>query len=101
MADANTDRMRIDAFLYRARFFKTRAIASRAISGKGARIARDEQIRRTDKPSANIMPGDTISFSQAARVVTLHVLELPKRRGPAPEVQTCYELLDDTANQRG
>lgn len=89
------DRMRLDLFLHRIRFFKTRALATTQITKKGARITHNGETRRTSKPSANIFIGDLVSFNCNKEIVTLNVLNLPERRGPAPEAQDCYKLHED------
>lgn len=88
-------RMRIDVFLWRARFFKTRSAASETVSGRGARIERDNHVRRIDKPATTVSVGDVLSFgapsgaSGGPRIV--RVLALPGRRGPPAEAALCYE----------
>ncbi|MFC7291325.1 RNA-binding protein [Hirschia litorea] len=96
-----TDRMRLDLFLHRIRFFKTRALATTQISKKSARITRNGETRRTDKPSANIFIGDMVSFNCNKEIITLNVIKLPYRRGPAPEAQACYELYEEQSDKRG
>jgi ribosome-associated heat shock protein Hsp15 len=90
----DTARMRLDVWLWRARFFKARTAATEAIETAGARIERDGQVRRIDKPATPIEPGDVVSFSGLAhghRVV--RILALPARRGPPAEAILCYEVL--------
>ncbi len=100
--DAETiDRMRLDLFLHRIRFFKTRALASTQISKKSVRITRYGETRRTDKPAANIFIGDMVSFNCNKEIITLNVIKFPYRRGPAPEAQACYDLLEDTSQKHG
>ena len=55
--------MRLDVFLWRARFFKARTSASEAIEERGARIERAGQVRRVDKPATPVEIGDVLSFS--------------------------------------
>ncbi len=93
--EAVSDRMRLDLYLHRVRFFKTRGLATTQISKKGARISRNGETRRTDKPAASIFIGDIVSFNCNKEIVTLNVLSLPTRRGPASEAQECYELHID------
>jgi ribosome-associated heat shock protein Hsp15 len=91
------DRMRLDVWLWRTRFFKTRTSSSDAIGTEGARIERDGQVRRIDKPSATLASGDLVSFVNASGQHVLRVLGLPARRGPASEAALCYEAV--TASQ--
>ncbi len=87
--------MRADLFLHRIRFFKTRASATSQITKKNIRISRNGETRRTNKPAANICTGDIVSFNCNKEIVTLNVLHLPTRRGPASEAQKCYELIEN------
>ena len=89
------DRMRADLFLHRTRFFKTRALATTQINKKNIRISRNGETRRTNKPAVNICVGDIVSFNCNKEIVTLNVLQLPTRRGPAPEAQECYKLIEE------
>jgi ribosome-associated heat shock protein Hsp15 len=84
--------MRIDVFLWRARLFKTRAAASAAVSG-GARIERDNQVRRIDKPATPVGIGDLVSFGAPGGPRIVRILALPLRRGPHAEATLCYESL--------
>ena len=88
--------MRLDVWLWRARFFKTRTLAADAIALGGVRIERDGQVRRIEKASAHVCPGDLVSFATpggaaGGRVRSVRILALPERRGPAPEAAAAYE----------
>lgn len=87
------ERMRLDVFLWRTRFFKTRGGASDAIEGRGVRIERDGQVRRIDKSATPVAEGDLLSFAAHGGQKTIRVLSLPERRGPAPEAAMCYEAV--------
>jgi len=89
-----TERMRIDVFLWRARFFKARSQATDAIETSGARIERDGQVRRIDKPSTPVAPGDLLSFAALSGNRLVRILALPTRRGPPAEAALCYEALE-------
>jgi ribosome-associated heat shock protein Hsp15 len=87
--------LRVDIWLWRARFFKTRALAA-AKAGEGRiRLRRGGDEGRVEKASRLIRPGDEITFAVAARVIAVRVLALGERRGPAIEAQTLYEHLTD------
>ncbi|MCI4645891.1 MAG: RNA-binding S4 domain-containing protein, partial [Hyphomonadaceae bacterium] len=81
---------RLDVWLWRARFFKTRALAAQAISKRGVRLTRFEQTRRTAKPSAGVAVGDTLTFTRGSHIETIEVTGLGHRRGPASEAQNLY-----------
>ena len=81
---------RLDIWLFRARLTKSRADAARLIGEGGVRVLREGQSRRLLKPSAEIAPGDTITFPACGQVRALHVLALGKRRGPPAEARRLY-----------
>lgn len=85
-------RMRLDVWLWRARFFKTRTLAATAVEEGGMRIERDGQVRRIAKASAGVAAGDILSFAGPGGVIrTLRIVALPLRRGPAPEAAAAFE----------
>jgi ribosome-associated heat shock protein Hsp15 len=88
------DRMRLDLWLWRARFFKTRGAASAAIETGSIRIERDGHVRRVEKPATTISVGDLLSFANLSRSHLLRIVSLPVRRGPAPEAVLCYERIE-------
>ncbi len=90
---AEADRLRVDVWLWRARFAKTRAAATRMIVEGGVRMMRDGQTRRLEKASATVSPGDALVFSVADTLRTVEVLALGGRRGPATEAKTLYRDL--------
>ena len=92
--DDDATRMRLDVFLLRARFFKTRTSATEAVEGKGVRIERDGQVRRVDKPAIPVEPGDILSFRAPSGPKLVRILSLPARRGPPSEAALCYEAIE-------
>lgn len=97
MSDANTEEVRVDIWLWRARFFKTRAIATEYVSRKGIRITRHGQTRKTDKAGQRVCVGDVLTFYKAKSIETVEVLAIGERRGPAAEAQALYRRLQDSA----
>lgn len=91
---SDPDRMRLDIWLWRARLFKTRALAADAISGVGARIERDGQTRRIDKPATSVAPGDLVAITTPAGPQLVRILLLPDRRGPASEAALSYARVE-------
>ena len=83
------DALRIDKWLWQARFFKSRALAAKAVAA-GIRI----NGQRTDKTHALVRPGDVLTFKQAKSVRLIRVEAIGTRRGPAPEAVTLYADLD-------
>jgi ribosome-associated heat shock protein Hsp15 len=80
------DKIRIDKWLWAARFFKTRSLAVDEIS-KG-RV----QVNAQDaKPSREVKPGDTVTLRQGPVQRTVTVRGITGARGPAPVAQQLYE----------
>lgn len=85
--------MRADKWLWFARFFKTRALASQLIASGHLRVNGS----KSAKPARAIGPGDVLTFPQARRIRVVKVLALATRRGPACEAQALYEDLSPAA----
>lgn len=98
--NGSVETCRADVWLWRARFFKTRTLAARTIEDGGVRIARAGARLPLDKPSRALRPGDVLTFSQGPRWLAVKVEALGERRGPAPEAQTLYSLLDGAGCDR-
>lgn len=87
-------RVRVDVWLWRARFVKTRAAAGRLVSEGGVRVVRqDGASRALDKPSAEIGSGDKILFPQGGAIRSVEVKAIGHRRGPPTEARTLYSEL--------
>ncbi|WP_174300044.1 RNA-binding S4 domain-containing protein [Caulobacter sp. S45] len=86
---------RLDVWLWRARFFKTRSLASRFIEEGRVRLHRDGAEARIDKPSRAVRVGDGLVFALGGRVVAISVADPGSRRGPAVEARTLYVALDE------
>jgi ribosome-associated heat shock protein Hsp15 len=87
--DANNLTQRVDKWLWYARFFKSRSLASRLCKGRKLRINRQLVM----KSSASVKVGDVLRFPQGNQIRTVRVLEPGVRRGPAPDAQLLYEDL--------
>ena len=85
-----TESLRIDKWLWYARFFKSRAVASRMVSAGRLRI-NGESI---SKPHRAVLPDMVLVFPQGEVIRTIKVLSLATRRGPASEAQALYQDLD-------
>ena len=93
LVDSPKQSCRIDVWLWRARFCKTRALASKLVSGgEVSQSKRDEQFV-IDKPSRRIRPGDKLTFVLAGKETALQVLALGERRGQKAEARALYALL--------
>lgn len=89
-----SERQRIDVWLFRARFAKTRAEAARRVTEGGIRLVHDGVPRRIEKPSVEVAAGDTLMFTQRGELVVIRVQALGARRGPASEARMLYSELD-------
>lgn len=87
--DAAPETLRLDKWLWLARFCKTRAIAQKMATKGRIRI----NSRPVDKPHALVRVNDIVTLPLPSAVKVLKILALPQRRGPAPEAQATYELL--------
>jgi len=83
--------LRIDKWLWHARFCKTRAIAQ----GKATQGHIRLNGQRVEKASAAVRVGDIMTLPAGGGVIALKVLGLGVRRGPAPEARALYELIDE------
>jgi len=91
------ERQRIDVWLVRARFAKTRAAAARLVTEGGVRLVHNGQSRRLEKPSVDVAPGDALVFRQRDQLRAVRIEKLPSRRGPAAEAREAYSELDAEA----
>ena len=89
------DRVRLDKWLWAARFYKTRALATDEI-GRG-RVSVNEQ---PAKPSRELKPGDLLTLRQGPVTRTVLVKGLSQLRGPAPVAQALYEETAASIAQR-
>lgn len=87
--------MRADKWLWHARFFKTRGLASKLVSAGHLRVNSE----KVSKPAYAIGAGDVLTFPQGRMVRVVRVRTLSDRRGPAPEAQMLYEDLDPPAER--
>lgn len=85
---------RVDAWLWRARFFKTRADAAAFVSAGRVRLFRGGVVSRLDKPSRAVRPGDELVFVLSARVRAVRVLAIGERRGPPSAARALFTPLD-------
>lgn len=89
------DKLRIDKWLWAARFFKTRSLAVEAVeSGK---VTMDEARL---KPAKAIGVGDHLDIRLGQYHFKVEVLALSNRRGPAPEAQKLYRESDESKARR-
>ena len=93
--EETNESIRIDKWLWAARFFKTRSLAADAVTGgkidvNGARA----------KPSRIMRLGDKLSIRRGPYESTIVVKGLAKLRGPASEAQLLYEETEESIRRR-
>lgn len=88
-------KVRIDKWLWAARFFKTRSLASQAVDG-GKVHCNGERI----KPARAVHVGDELSIRQGAFEIKIKVRALSERRGPASEAVLLYEETPESIAAR-
>lgn len=81
-----SDRVRLDKWLWAARFFKTRSLATEAVAGGKVEVNGERA-----KPAKAVKPGDEVRVRLGPYEHTLMVRALSERRGPASVAQTLYE----------
>lgn len=84
------DRIRIDKWLWHARFFKSRSLAADLIQNGRVRV----NGQPVNRPSREIRPGDILTFPQGNMIRLIEVAAIGKRRGPATEASTLFTDLD-------
>ncbi len=86
-----SEKIRLDKWLWHARFFKTRGLATRFCSGGSIRIDGD----RIQKPHFGVRVGHILTFRYRNMVKVVKIRALGFRRGPAAEASGLYEDLSD------
>jgi ribosome-associated heat shock protein Hsp15 len=84
------DSLRLDKWLWFARFFKTRSLATAMCNAGRLRVGGEV----VGKANHKIRPGDVLTFPQGRHIRVVKVLALAARRGPAREAQQLYEDLN-------
>lgn len=80
-------KIRADKWLWYARFFKTRTLASQLCRSGKLRVNGE----RVSKASVTVQVGDVLTFPQVNDIKVVQLLALGERRGPAPEAQSLYD----------
>jgi len=87
--------VRLDRWLWAARFFKTRSLAQQAITGGHVHL-NGQRVRA----ARAVRPGDRLEITRGEERFEVHVLALATRRGPAPVARGLYEETDASAAAR-
>ena len=88
-------KLRIDKWLWAARFFKTRSLAADAVEC-GKVLVNDERI----KPAKGVAPGDMLAIRLGPYQFVVKVLALSDKRGPAPQAQLLYSETEESRTRR-
>lgn len=87
-------KLRLDKWLWAARFFKSRDLAAEVILSGHLRV----NGQHCRKPGHGVSMGDVLTFPQGRRIRVIRVQELGERRGPASEAQELYHDLAPEAD---
>jgi len=94
-SDTDANKMRIDKWLWAARFFKTRSLAIEAIDS-GKVLVNEERV----KPAKAIDVGNLIAIRLGPYTFVVEVLGLSDKRGPAPQAQKLYRETEESIKRR-
>lgn len=89
------EKIRLDKWLWAARFFKTRSLAINAV--KGGKVTVNCQHA---KPGRELLIGDKLTIRQGYELKTVIVQSLSSQRGPASVAQQLYEETIESIKQR-
>ena len=91
----NDDPLRIDKWLWAARFFKTRSLAAKAVDGGRVRVNGEGA-----KPSRVLKPGDELAIRAGELEWVVEVKALSRQRGPAAQAALLYAEHEDSRARR-
>lgn len=95
MSDSDVERVRLDRWLWAARFFKTRAQAKLAIEGGKVQLS-----GRRGKPAKEIGVGQELSVRRGDELFDIVVTQLAERRGSAKIAATLYQETTQSSDRR-
>ena len=96
MTDAARPSIRIDKWLWHARFFKTRTLAASVVAAGKVRVDGTP----VSKTSRAVSPDMVLTFVKEGEAKVVRILACGERRGPAPEAQSLYEDLSPEPEPR-
>ncbi len=91
-----TERSRIDKWLWCARFYRSRTLASEAASSGLIRL----NGARVEKPGTGVKMGDVLTLPRGHQVTVVRVTGFARRRGPAREARFLYETVGESELER-
>lgn len=95
LSDSLVDAVRLDVWLWAARFFKTRSLAKAAVGGGKIRVNTEPC-----KPAKAIRVGDLLQIGKAGEQIDVRVLALAEQRASAPIAASLYEELPESLTRR-
>jgi len=87
--------LRVDRWLFYCRFFKTRSLATAAVTGGHVKINGERAA-----PGSRVKCGDQIDLIRERLPYSLQVVEIPSRRGPSAEARKCFLEDEETVRRR-
>jgi ribosome-associated heat shock protein Hsp15 len=93
--DQNDQKVRLDKWLWAARFFKTRSMASQAVTGGKVHV-NGQRV----KPARIVQIGDELQVTRNELTFTVQVQAISERRGPAVEARLLYEESAESIKAR-
>lgn len=87
--NAPAESIRLDKWLWQARFFKSRSMAAGIVTAGKVRVDGTP----ASKPARAVRPGNVLTFPQGDRIRVVRIIALGQRRGPASEAQQLYDDL--------
>jgi ribosome-associated heat shock protein Hsp15 len=94
-SEGSSDQVRLDKWLWAARFFKTRSLAAEAVTGGKVEVNGGRA-----KPSRNLRLGDALNIRRGPYVWSVMVKGVTHLRGPAPKAQLLYEETVESIRKR-
>ncbi len=94
-AESGSTALRLDKWLWAARFFKTRALATEAVAGGKVHVNGDRC-----KPARRVTPGDRLTVQRGDEVFDIEVRGINDRRRPAPEARLLYAETAESVARR-
>jgi ribosome-associated heat shock protein Hsp15 len=95
MSAGPKERVRIDKWLWAARFFKTRSLAATACE-----LGRIQAASQPVKPAREVHPGDMLRIKNPSGEFEVEVLQLSEMRGPASVAHTLYRETEESRKAR-
>jgi ribosome-associated heat shock protein Hsp15 len=86
------ERIRIDKWLWHARFYRSRVQAQEAALSGVLRL----NGTRVQKPSAGVQPGDVVTLPYGRDVLAVRIEAVALRRGPSAEARKLYSIVDSS-----